>query len=82
MEMLPYWAEQARAVAARSQDGEAFGRTHDDPERIAAVRQHARDDLRELAAGCGLRSTAPPRWCVPSPTLAGSGPVATPAAAR
>jgi uncharacterized damage-inducible protein DinB len=51
VEMLPYWAEQARAVAARSQDGEPFGRTHDDPERIAAVRQHARDDLRELAAG-------------------------------
>ncbi len=50
-EMLPYWAEQARAVAARGQDGEPFGRTQDDPDRIAAVRQHARDDLRELAAG-------------------------------
>ena len=51
VEMLPYWAEQAHAVAARSQDGEPFGRTHDDPERIAAVRDHARDDLRNLAAG-------------------------------
>jgi uncharacterized damage-inducible protein DinB len=51
VEMLPYWAEQARAVAARGRDGEPFGRTHDDPERIAAVREHARDDLGELAAG-------------------------------
>jgi len=51
VEMLPYWADQARAVAARAQDGEPFGRTHDDPQRIAAVRDHARDDLQELAIG-------------------------------
>lgn len=51
VEMLPYWADQARAVAARAQDGEPFGRTHDDPERIAAVRDHARDDVWELAIG-------------------------------
>jgi uncharacterized damage-inducible protein DinB len=71
VEMLTYWAEQAQAIAARSQDGEPFGRTQDDPLRIAAVREHARDDPRELAAGVRasldratalLRSIPDPGW--------------------
>jgi hypothetical protein len=51
VEMLPYWSEQAQAVAVRSQNGEPFGRTHDDPQRITAVRDHAHDDPRELVVG-------------------------------
>jgi hypothetical protein len=38
VEILPYWAEQARTVAARSEDGAPFCRTYDDPDRLAAVR--------------------------------------------
>lgn len=46
-EILPYWAGQARDVA----EGDAkqpFGRTHEDPDRIAAVEEHARDPLDEV----------------------------------
>ena len=42
-EILVYWSEQAREVAARARDGEPFGRTHEDPDRIAAVENHAED---------------------------------------
>lgn len=50
VEFVPYWADQAAAVAARTDDGERpFGRTHDDPARIAAVREHARDRYETLA---------------------------------
>ena len=44
-EVLPYWARQAREVAAREQDDRPFGRTADDPDRVAAVEQHAHDPL-------------------------------------
>jgi uncharacterized damage-inducible protein DinB len=36
-EMLPYWARQATMVAGASLDAQPFGRTHDDPGRLAAV---------------------------------------------
>lgn len=49
-EFMPYWAAQAVQVAARERDGEPFGRTHDDPARIAAVDAHADDPLDEAAA--------------------------------
>lgn len=49
-EFMPYWAEQAAQVAARGRDGEPFGRTHDDPARIAAVDAHAHDPLDESEA--------------------------------
>lgn len=45
---MPYWAEQARSVAA-SERPIAFGRTHDDPDRIAAVTDHAADALHTAA---------------------------------
>jgi hypothetical protein len=48
VEMLPYWAEQARMVSARQHDGEPFGRTHADPQRIAAVERGAHGDARAL----------------------------------
>ena len=44
-EVLPYWARRAREVAAREQDDRPFGRTADDPDRVAAVEQHAHDPL-------------------------------------
>ncbi len=44
-ELLPYWAKQAKAVAERPENGQPFGRTHDDPDRIAAVDVHGRDPL-------------------------------------
>jgi len=42
-ELLPYWARQATGIAARP--GEPFGRTHDDPDRIGAVKEHGQDSL-------------------------------------
>lgn len=44
-ELLPYWARQAEAVAARDQNDQPFGRTHEDPDRIAAVEEHGQDSL-------------------------------------
>src|SRR5207244_13356675 len=38
-ELLPYWAHQAERIARSP--GVAFGRTHDDPERVGAIDQHA-----------------------------------------
>jgi hypothetical protein len=48
-EMLPYWAHQAASVAARGDPAAAFGRTHDDPARIAAVEAGAAGDPAVLA---------------------------------
>jgi uncharacterized damage-inducible protein DinB len=45
VELMPYWAHQARDVSMRPNDGQRFGRTHDDPERIGAIQQHRRDSL-------------------------------------
>lgn len=42
-ELLPYWAHQAAGIAARP--GEPFGRSHDDPDRVGAVRDHGQDSL-------------------------------------
>ncbi len=47
-ELLPYWARQAQDVAARTEDDQPFGRTHDDPDRIAAVEAHRDDALDEV----------------------------------
>lgn len=44
-ELLSYWAGQARDVAARSENNQPFGRTHDDPDRIKAVEDHAGESL-------------------------------------
>lgn len=71
VEYLPYWARVAREVAAREVAGIPFGRTHDDPARIAAVAEHARDPLaavipriRESLRECValLRTIPPERW--------------------
>lgn len=43
-EFMPYWAQQA-ATVADSDRPMAFGRTHDDVDRIAAVTDHAADEL-------------------------------------
>ncbi|MDQ6857788.1 MAG: DinB family protein [Chloroflexota bacterium] len=43
-EFVPYWAREALKVATAA-DGAAFGRTHEDPARIAAVADHATDTL-------------------------------------
>ena len=42
-ELLPYWAHEAQEIV--SQPGKPFGRTHDDPDRIGAIRQHGNDSL-------------------------------------
>lgn len=47
-EFLPYWASQAREVAARTRDNQPFGRTHDDPDRIKAVEDQARASLATM----------------------------------
>ncbi len=49
-ELLPYWARQAEEVAARPQNDQPFGRTHEDPDRIGAVEGHARDRLEDAVA--------------------------------
>ncbi len=47
-EILPYWAHQAENIAHNP--GALFGRTHEDPDRIAAVDQHSRDSLTAIVA--------------------------------
>jgi uncharacterized damage-inducible protein DinB len=42
-ELLPYWAHQAEGIARRP--GKPFGRTHDDPDRVGAVKEHGHDSL-------------------------------------
>lgn len=46
-EILPYWTRQAQHVAGRPENGQPFGRTHDDPDRIAAVESYANQTLDE-----------------------------------
>ncbi|MGI9149410.1 MAG: DinB family protein [Chloroflexota bacterium] len=45
-ELLPYWAHQAELIARTP--GAAFGRTHDDAQRVGAVEQHGRDSLEAI----------------------------------
>lgn len=47
-EMQPYWAHQLERVVAAP--GQPFGRTMEDPERIAAVEDHAQDALEPMLA--------------------------------
>jgi len=47
-ELLPYWAHQACDVAMRSQNDAPFGRTHDDPDRIAAVEARTDSTLEQI----------------------------------
>jgi len=47
-EILPYWSRQAVDVAGRSENNQPFGRTAEDPERIAWVEGHADDSLAEV----------------------------------
>jgi uncharacterized damage-inducible protein DinB len=71
VELMPYWARQALEVSGRSADSQPFGRTHDDPDRIGAVQQHARDSLDSMLprvrSACSeavelLRQIPPERW--------------------
>ena len=71
VELMPYWAHQAQEVAARQADGQPFGRTHDDPDRVGAVQQHGRDSLNALLPRLRsalaetvqtLRAIPPDRW--------------------
>lgn len=69
-ELLPYWARQARDVATRGGDGQPFGRTHDDAERIAAVEEHAAATLEQatlmirsaLAEATAMLRAIPAGW--------------------
>ncbi len=47
-ELLPYWAGQACDVASRTKNDAPFGRTHDDPDRIAAVETRAGLTLEQI----------------------------------
>jgi len=47
-EILPYWSRQATVVASRSENNQPFGRTAEDPDRIAWVEAHADDSLAEV----------------------------------
>lgn len=49
-EFLPYWADVAREVSRRTEAGRPFGRTHEDPDRIAFVAEHAGDPLPKTLA--------------------------------
>lgn len=55
VEFLPYWSEQLHRVSAAP--GEPFGRTHEDPERIASVENHAHDHLRPVLASLAAAAT-------------------------
>ncbi len=70
-EYLRYWAAQAVEVAAHGEADRPFGRTHVDPDRIAAVTRHA-SDSRDVAvsrvraalveATAALRAIPAERW--------------------
>ena len=45
-EMLPYWVEQAEAVAAGQRS--TFGRVRSDPGRVGAIERDRREDPRRL----------------------------------
>lgn len=55
VEFLPYWTDQLHRVIA--EPGEPFGRTHEDPERIASVEGHAQDALRPVLASMDAAAT-------------------------
>ena len=70
-ELLPYWAHQAQEVASRTEQDQPFGRTHDDPDRIAAVEDHGGDTLQSVLprirqglqeAATTLRALPPEGW--------------------
>ena len=42
-ELLPYWSHEAADLAASP--GKRVGRTHEDPDRLAAIAQHGNDSL-------------------------------------
>jgi uncharacterized damage-inducible protein DinB len=67
-EAMPYWARQARNVAGRERNNEPFGRTHEDPDRIAAVEAHARDRMEDVLPRlrAGLAETAETLRSLPS----------------
>lgn len=46
VEFLPYWVDQAHLVAERP--GQPFGRTHEDPDRIAGVEDHGGDRIEDV----------------------------------
>ena len=47
-EMIPYWLEHCRRLAAASGEPPAFGRSLDAPERLAGVERGASEDLADL----------------------------------
>lgn len=62
VEFLPYWADQLPAVVAHP--GAPFGRTHEDPARIAWVDEHGHDALGDvLPALTGAASRACRQLC-------------------
>ena len=70
-EIIPYWTIQADDVATREVDDQPFGRVAEDPDRIAAVEDHARDSLDTLVerirngtevAAATLKSIPDERW--------------------
>jgi uncharacterized damage-inducible protein DinB len=46
VEFLPYWADRLPEVVARP--GAPFGRTHEDPARIAWIEEHRHDPLGDV----------------------------------
>ena len=69
VEFLRYWAGEATKVAARP--GAPFGRTEGDPDRIAWVEEHSRDDVAGAVASLGsaggyaierIRAIPPGAW--------------------
>lgn len=70
-EFMPFWTSQAVAVAKREQDGEPFGRTRDDPGRLAPIAEHGKDNVATATkrvrdaleqAVSNLREIDPARW--------------------
>src|SRR5256885_9988638 len=87
-EFVRYWASQAETVAARERQDLPFGRTHDDPERIAAIEERWREGGERLASGlrsaleqcvATLRGIPEERWrrarLHPRGTMTGAEPV-------
>lgn len=74
-ELLPYWTRQAQDVAARSEHDQPFGRTHDDPARIAAVEAHAHDRPEHVTPRirAALVETAVALRAIPAPGWARTG---------
>src|SRR5437868_2415702 len=79
-EILPYWAHQAESIARSP--GAPFGRTAEDPGRIAAVDQHSRDALEAIVARIRASWTNQCARCAPSPPTPGPKPASTRPAAQ